>query len=62
MKIFPLFLLLLVTTGCQQLQQLPLPKGTVGVTVTYTLADEDKPASAPVPESPKPVPESPKAE
>jgi len=60
MKIFPLFLLLLVTTGCQQLQQLPLPKGTVGVTVTYTLADKDKPA--PVLESPKPVLESPKAE
>ena len=44
MKIFPLFLLLLVT-GCQQLQQLPIPKGTVGVTVTYTLADDDKPES-----------------
>ena len=46
MKIFPLFLLLLVTTGCQQLQQLPIPKGTIGI--TYTFADPSKVVETPV--------------
>ena len=40
MKIFPLFLLLLVT-GCQQFPQ--LPAGVVGVNLTYTIAAEQKP-------------------